>query len=39
MKLKYEETVANIWPNFGTNGKELIKVTYKTSPRLLFDET
>ncbi|CAD6217093.1 unnamed protein product [Miscanthus lutarioriparius] len=25
-KLKYEETVANIWPNFGTNGKELIKV-------------
>ncbi|CAN6215740.1 unnamed protein product [Urochloa humidicola] len=25
-KLKYEETVANIWPNFGTNRKELIKV-------------
>ncbi|KAF8772162.1 hypothetical protein HU200_006161 [Digitaria exilis] len=25
-KLKYEETVANIWPNFGTNGKEPIKV-------------
>ncbi|XP_066369379.1 uncharacterized protein [Miscanthus floridulus] len=25
-KLKYAETVANIWPNFGTNGKELIKV-------------
>ncbi|KAG0515989.1 hypothetical protein BDA96_10G324900 [Sorghum bicolor] len=25
-KLKYDETVANIWPNFGTNGKELIKV-------------
>jgi hypothetical protein len=25
-KLKYEETVANIWPNFGTNSKELIKV-------------
>uniref|UniRef100_A0A0D9WTS6 ABC1 atypical kinase-like domain-containing protein n=1 Tax=Leersia perrieri TaxID=77586 RepID=A0A0D9WTS6_9ORYZ len=25
-KLKYEETVANIWPKFGTNKKELIKV-------------
>uniref|UniRef100_A0A0A9B4R8 ABC1 atypical kinase-like domain-containing protein n=1 Tax=Arundo donax TaxID=35708 RepID=A0A0A9B4R8_ARUDO len=25
-KLKYDETVANIWPNFGTNRKELIKV-------------
>jgi hypothetical protein len=25
-KLKYEETVANIWPNFGSNRKELIKV-------------
>ncbi|TVU07723.1 hypothetical protein EJB05_41090 [Eragrostis curvula] len=25
-KLKYEETVANIWPKFGTNRKELIKV-------------
>ncbi|OEL25664.1 putative aarF domain-containing protein kinase 1 [Dichanthelium oligosanthes] len=24
-KLKYEETVANIWPKFGTNRKELIK--------------
>jgi aarF domain-containing kinase len=24
--LKYEETVANIWPKFGTNKKELIKV-------------
>uniref|UniRef100_A0A0E0E5Z3 ABC1 atypical kinase-like domain-containing protein n=1 Tax=Oryza meridionalis TaxID=40149 RepID=A0A0E0E5Z3_9ORYZ len=24
-KLKYEETVANIWPKFGTNKKELIK--------------
>lgn len=28
-KLKYDETVANIWPNFGTNGKELIKVHIK----------
>uniref|UniRef100_M8BDM6 Beta-lactamase-related domain-containing protein n=1 Tax=Aegilops tauschii TaxID=37682 RepID=M8BDM6_AEGTA len=26
MKLKYEETVADIWPKFGTNKKELIKV-------------
>ncbi|KAM3193008.1 hypothetical protein ACQJBY_069905 [Aegilops geniculata] len=25
-KLKYEETVADIWPKFGTNKKELIKV-------------
>ncbi|CAM0909712.1 unnamed protein product [Alopecurus aequalis] len=25
-KLKYEETVADIWPEFGTNKKELIKV-------------
>ncbi|KAK3134491.1 hypothetical protein QOZ80_6AG0549860 [Eleusine coracana subsp. coracana] len=25
-KLKYEETVANIWPKFGTNRKEIIKV-------------
>ncbi|KAG8074742.1 hypothetical protein GUJ93_ZPchr0006g42824 [Zizania palustris] len=25
-KLMYEETVANIWPNFGSNRKELIKV-------------
>ncbi|GJM97534.1 hypothetical protein PR202_ga14466 [Eleusine coracana subsp. coracana] len=24
-KLKYEETVANIWPKFGTNRKEIIK--------------
>ncbi|KAF0909320.1 hypothetical protein E2562_034960 [Oryza meyeriana var. granulata] len=24
-KLKYEETIANIWPKFGTNRKELIK--------------
>lgn len=25
-KLKYDETVADIWPEFGTNKKELIKV-------------
>lgn len=25
-KLKYDETVADIWPKFGTNRKELIKV-------------
>ncbi|XP_020691817.1 uncharacterized protein LOC110106301 [Dendrobium catenatum] len=25
-KLKLEETIANIWPEFGTNGKDLMKV-------------
>ncbi|KAJ0091576.1 hypothetical protein Patl1_12732 [Pistacia atlantica] len=25
-KLKFEENVANIWPDFGSNGKDLIKV-------------
>lgn len=25
-KLKLEETIANVWPEFGTNGKDVIKV-------------
>ncbi|XP_020264539.1 uncharacterized protein LOC109840344 isoform X2 [Asparagus officinalis] len=25
-KLKFQETIANIWPEFGTNGKDVIKV-------------
>ncbi|XP_020275190.1 uncharacterized protein LOC109849732 [Asparagus officinalis] len=25
-KLKFEETIANVWPEFGTNGKDCIKV-------------